>query len=120
MRRWLPFSLYLAFIVAVIVGADLGRIGFLVRWVHQIPYFDKILHAFFIGLLALLLNIALRWRRVRLAGLAVLVGSLVVGICTTLEECSQIWIPGRTFDWGDLAANWTGVLLASVRKKEEG
>lgn len=114
MRRWLPFCLYFAVILAVIVGADLGRLGFLVRYVHQIPYFDKILHALLIGLLALALNHALAWRRLRLAGFGLFLGSVLIGLGTTLEEFSQIWIPGRTFDWGDLAANWTGVLLASA------
>lgn len=112
MKRWLLFALYLAFILAVIIGADLGRLGFLVGAVHRVPGFDKIAHALLVGFLAFLLNYSLRGRRLVAAGRHWLLGSLLVGVAITLEECSQAWIPGRTFDLGDLAANWTGIAVA--------
>ena len=42
---------------------------------------------------------------------------LIVAVVMTIEEISQIWIPSRTFDLGDLAANYVGILLAEWRAR---
>lgn len=112
MRRWLPFLAYLVFVLVVIVAADFGKLGPVVKWFHSIPFFDKCAHATLIGTLAFLLNFALRGRETEFARQRWLLGSVIVAIAITLEECSQHWIPGRTFDAGDLLANWTGIFVA--------
>lgn len=111
MRRWLPFLLFSLFVLIVIVGADLGLLGLVVGLIHRVPAFDKVAHAVLIGTLAWLLNQGLCWRLVTLRQRRWLLGSLIIAVVFTLEECSQAWIPGRSFDLGDLAANWTGVWL---------
>ena len=117
MRRWRPFHLFSLFVLIVIVGADLGLLGLVVQLIHRVPAFDKVAHAVLIGTLAWLLNQGLRWRQVNIRQRRWLLGSLIVGVAFTLEECSQAWIPGRSFDLGDLAANWTGVWLAGLLRR---
>jgi len=40
-----------------------------------------------------------------------LLGSLIVLVIVTIEEISQIFIRGRTFDVGDLVADAAGVII---------
>jgi len=42
----------------------------------------------------------------------VLKGSALVAAAVSLEECSQLYFPSRTFDLGDLAADFAGIWLA--------
>jgi len=44
-------------------------------------------------------------------------GSLIILIFATLEECSQYYIPSRTFDLWDLGADFVGVVLFSIWRK---
>jgi len=41
------------------------------------------------------------------------IGSIIVLFFATLEECSQYYIPSRTFDLWDLGADFVGVILFS-------
>jgi len=77
--------------------------------VGHIPYGDKIAHAVLYGLMALLLNYALDFRK----SSTIQLGSLIVLTFATLEEFSQYYIPSRTFDMGDLLADFVGVVLVS-------
>jgi VanZ family protein len=77
---------------------------------HSVPFFDKIGHILLIGTLAFLLNRALAARTV--AG--VQLGGLLVAAAMTLEECSQVWFPARSFDYADMAANLAGVACADI------
>jgi polysaccharide biosynthesis protein VpsQ len=47
-------------------------------------------------------------------------GCLIIAVAMTIEEFSQIWIPNRTFDLMDLAANYLGISIAGwirIRQK---
>ncbi len=105
--RWLPFLAWVGFVVCVFHP---GSAAF--SWVGKQPWGDKIAHVLLIGTAAFLLDHALARRRVRVCGCAVPLGGLVVAVGMTAEEVSQIWIPGRSFEWGDLAANYIGVTAA--------
>ena len=37
---------------------------------------------------------------------------VAVGVLATGLEVAQIWIPGRFFDWRDIAASWAGIAVA--------
>ena len=109
MRRVLP-ALYIAFILLVIVLADTGTIGFFVQWIHAIPLGDKVFHA----ILAFGLGLATDHgfgRYVRIGRFTM--RSTPIWLCPIvfLEECSQRFIPGRTFDLGDLLADAIGLTL---------
>lgn len=94
--------------------------GFL-GWVNSLPLGDKAGHFFLIGTMAHLLNYALRFRTWGIGRLPLQSGGMVILALITAEEFSQIWIPDRTFDAGDLLANTAGVLLAElVARKVSG
>jgi len=52
-------------------------------------------------------------RTVRVAGRALLIGSIIALTLITLEEFSQRLIPYRTFDLVDLIADYSGVFVFS-------
>lgn len=121
MRRTLPV-LYIAFILLMVALADTGTIGFFVRWIHGIPYGDKACHALF----ALGLGLAVdhrfgrdwHWTREGRDGkpISLTLRSTPFWLCpiVLLEECTQRFIPGRTFDLGDLLADAIGLTLGFV------
>ena len=132
--RWLlPLSFFL-FISYIIFLADTADYNFAFRLIGHVPYGDKMAHALLYGMMALLLNYALGFRRVLLPqhlpfvhkikafssfifkgalANAPYTGSIIVLTFATLEECSQYYIPSRTFDLWDLEADFVGVILFS-------
>ena len=132
-KMLLPFGFFI-FISYIIFLADTADYNFAFRAVGYIPHGDKICHALLYGMMAFLLNYGLGFRRVRLPthlqllhGIkafssfrykgalanASYMGSVIVLAFATLEECSQYYIPSRTFDLWDLGADFVGVVLFS-------
>ena len=109
MRRWLPFSLFLSFIVGVIYAADRHLARGFFGWVQSFPMGDKVGHLVLMGTLAFLLNRALA---VRSIPPGVQLGGVIVAAFVVAEEISQRWFPWRTFDYGDLLADFIGIALA--------
>ena len=96
--RWFyPLSFFIG-ICYIIFLADTADYNFAFHMVGQIPYGDKICHALLYGMMALLLNYGLGFRKFH----TFQVGSIIVLTFATLEEFSQYFIPSRTFDFGDL------------------
>lgn len=111
MRRWIPFCGWLAFLTCIVWGADTGGLRRFFDWYERLhPLADKAGHVLLIGGLTAALHHALGGRSVTRAGLPA--AAPVVFLVMTLEECSQRWLPSRTFDPYDLAANYAGILLA--------
>ena len=78
---------------------------------QTVPGSDKAGHFVVMGLLAMVLVWAFAgttWRGFRLTGVTCLAATLLL---VSLEETSQLIIPGRTFSWLDLAYSWAGVLV---------
>ncbi len=117
-RVFLPLSFFI-FISYIIFLADTADYNFAFRVVGHIPYGDKICHAILYGMMTFLLNYGLGFRRVgipaHLGGLGnpPYIGSIIVLAFASLEECSQYYIPSRTFDLWDLGADFVGVVLFS-------
>jgi polysaccharide biosynthesis protein VpsQ len=84
LQRWLPFCLFFLFVAGIIVGSDLGRLR------------------------------SITGRMVKIGRLKILLGCTIVAVAMTVEECSQIWFPARTFDLIDLSANYLGITLAGL------
>lgn len=100
------------FILAVIIFlADRKGTRYLLNFVGNIPFGDKLGHFFLMGGFSFLLNLVLDARTVNLWKLNYLLGSLIVLTVVTLEEISQIFIRGRTFDWGDLVFDYLGIFI---------
>jgi len=114
-RILLPLSFFI-FISYIIFLADTADYNFAFRLVGHIPYGDKIAHAGLYGIMALLLNYGLNFKQVKHFGISLQRGALLVFIFATLEELTQYYIPSRTFDLGDLLADFVGVVLVSYWK----
>jgi polysaccharide biosynthesis protein VpsQ len=112
LKRWLPFLLFFMFVTGIIVANDLGRLRSIIGWVGSLPFGDKFGHTILIGTLAFLLNYALNGRTIEIGDRQILLGCSIVAVAITIEEFSQIWIPSRTFDLVDLAANYFGIGIA--------
>ena len=95
------------------------KFGFL-QFGVAFPYADKLAHFLLIGSATFLLNLSLQNRTIAWLGRKWLLGSLIVFILITLEEFSQRFIPGRSFDLLDLTANCAGIfcfgLLSAKRR----
>lgn len=109
--KWLTVAFAL-FLITIIVLADMGFMRSELRFLHLIPYGDKIGHFLLIGMLSFLLTSSLiqtlpsrdpKW-------IAVFVG-LTLGFVFTVEEASQEFIRGREASFQDLFANYAGILF---------
>ena len=100
------------FILAVIIFlADRRGTRYLLNFVGNIPYGDKLGHFCLMGGFSFLLNLVLDARTVSVWKLDYLLGSLIVLAVVTIEEISQIFVRGRTFDWGDLFFDYLGIFI---------
>jgi hypothetical protein len=103
------------FLVAgVIAMADSGGFRRFFTWLNRTPFADKAGHFAGIGALAFFLNSALGGRALALGPVRLLLGGVIVALVMTGEEFSQVWIPCRRFEWGDLAANYAGIVVAQL------
>lgn len=101
---------YILILAGIIVIADLNGTGYF-RFVHYIPYGDKVGHFCLMGMLSFLVNLVLRARTVSLWKFDYLLGSLIVAAIVLVEEFSQKFVGGRTFDFGDLLFDFAGIIV---------
>jgi VanZ family protein len=109
MKRWAVF--FGLFILAVIILADTGHLGFL-HAVYDVPLGDKAGHFILFGLLSFVINLSVFEARPAsdFKRDAVLTG-LILALLMALEEFSQLWFPTRKFDILDLTAGYLGVAV---------
>ncbi len=103
---------YVLFFIAVLIGADSG---YLHQWVPDAltdTWWDKAGHTSFTGLLVVLVNEALRYRFFKFGERKILVGTLIVVVLISIEEWLQQYLPTRSFEILDLAADLLGILVA--------
>lgn len=110
MRWWLVGG-YVLFLGLIVFLADQKQYQPLFHFIRKTPYGDKIGHFVLMGLFSLIVNLALRCKRVRWWKLNLLAGSLIVALLVTLEEFSQLFIKYRTFDLTDLWFDYAGIFL---------
>lgn len=103
--------IYIFILAGIIVLADVRQTQFLFSFIRSLPFGDKIGHFFLMGIFSLLVNLALSAKTVQLWKFKYLLGSLIVSAIVTLEEFSQIFVRGRTFDAGDLIVNFAGIVF---------
>jgi len=102
---------YFIFIAFTIVSVNLGWKWFFLEWTSSLPYRDKILHFFLIGILSFFVNLLLKGKRVSLFSKSILLGCLGLVIFTTIEECSQHFLVRRNFELLDMACNYMGIFV---------
>jgi len=111
LKQKLLLAGYLAVLGLIIWCADHAETRFVFDWLRALPGGDKLGHFLILGGLAFTLNHALNGRSFRMLGHPVLLGSALALAFAATEECTQLWIPGRTFDLADLAADALGIWL---------
>ncbi len=102
--------IYFLILAGIIFLADLRGTNYY-AFVGEIPFGDKIGHFLLMGVFAFLLNLALNAKTFQFFRFNYLLGSLIVFGLVTLEEFSQIFISGRTFDLKDLAFDYAGIYI---------
>ena len=100
------------FVLAVIIFiASRKGTRYVLNFVGNIPYGDKLGHFLLMGFFAFLLNLVLKAKTFGFGKFNYLLGSLIVVVVVTLEEISQKFVAGRTFDWGDLVFDYLGIFV---------
>ena len=103
--------IYIFILAGIVVLADVRQTQFLFNFIRSLPFGDKIGHFFLMGIFSLLVNLALSAKTIRLWKFEYLLGSLIVSAIITVEEFSQIFVRGRTFDAGDLISTRSQLCL---------
>jgi VanZ family protein len=104
-------GIYVFFFAVLVILADLRGTRHLLDFVGGIPFGDKIGHFILIGIFSLLVNLSLGAKTRRSGGLNFPVGSLIVSAIVTIEEFSQLFVGGRSFDINDLLADYLGIFV---------
>mgnify|MGYP003509526223 FL=1 len=105
-------ALFLIFIVAVIILADMGRLPHRLTAIYDFPNGDKLGHFILYGLLDFFLTRAfLSSFPSRPRGWVTLSIGLILALLIATEEFSQKFFASRTFDLIDLLASFLGVLV---------
>jgi polysaccharide biosynthesis protein VpsQ len=102
---------FIAFMLALVWAADSGRGQSLWTITQRIPAGDKVGHLILYGILTFLVNVTLRAGEIRVGRLRFLRGSFYVLALSVLEELSQLFLPNRSCDVGDLASDLVAILL---------
>ena len=111
MRIKILTAIYILILAGIIVLADIKGTRYVLNFVRFIPYGDKVGHFFLMGMFSFLLNLALNAKTFRLARVNFLLGTLIVLIVVTIEEFSQIFVSGRSFDLSDLIVDFAGIFI---------
>lgn len=106
--------IFFVFILWIIYLANTGANSIFFDFIHAIPYGDKLGHIGLFGFLTLTAIIAFKFRSVTCGALRLYSGAALVITFVILEEISQAFIPSRTFDLTDLAADAVGIVSAMV------
>lgn len=104
-------AVYVFILAGIVVLANFKGTRYLLSFVRFFPYGDKIGHFVLMGGFSLMLNLALNAKTFRLGPFDFLLGSVIALILVTIEEVSQIFVRGRSFDWGDLVVDFAGIFL---------
>ncbi|MEM5774382.1 MAG: hypothetical protein AAGU05_05215 [Anaerolineaceae bacterium] len=104
------FLLVFMMMCMVIVGIPRD----LKRWVYSNNVNDKITHIFFGSTFTFFASAILYPRKLRIFSIDIHLGAVIMGILFTLDEISQIPLPGRDANPLDLAASLFGLLIGYV------
>lgn len=103
-------SVYVFVLAGIIFFADFNGTNFF-GFIGNVPFGDKLGHFLLMGAFSFLLNLALSAKTVKFVLFRYLLGSLIVFGLVTIEEISQIFIAGRTFDLTDLIFDYAGIFI---------
>ncbi len=103
---------FLATLFLIVAAANLG-IGreYYGWWIDSFPGNDILGHFLLMGTLSFMVNYSLAGRQCRIGSWRPQLGTVSVGALVTAEEFSQIFLPNRSFSFGDLAADMAGIVF---------
>ena len=104
-------AVYVLILAGIIFVADTKSTRYVLGFIGNIPYGDKIGHFCLMGFFSFLLNLSFDARSEGFGKVCYLTGSLIVLLVVTLEEFSQLFIRGRSFELEDLAFDYAGIFL---------
>ncbi|MFH0780993.1 MAG: VanZ family protein [Pseudomonadota bacterium] len=107
-------AIFAFFIGWVVYMADTGQKSIFFDLVKMIPFGDKIGHFLLFGFLALGANIVFKLRGMRIGNINLFYGAIVIFVVVVIEEVSQKFMPGRTFDINDIMASLAGIVAFSL------
>ncbi len=105
---------YVFFLLLMIFLADTGKLDQYVSCYKSVPCGDKLGHFVLMGFLSFLANMLFRVRTFSFLGQRLLLGSAVVFAVVFIEECSQLFLPRRSFSLLDLSADAAGIWVFGV------
>ena len=111
MKRIWAFLVFSIFILFVIWEANFNSTNLFLTSIEDIPFQDKIGHFVLYGMLAFLLDFALRNKNWKVFKWSFPASILLVLTFALVEEVSQYWIPVRYFDFLDVVADTFGVVV---------
>ena len=103
---------FFAFILWIIYLANTGGSSVFFDFVRSIPHGDKLGHMCLFGFLTLVTILGSKFRSFACGRFKLYYGAVLVGLFVVGEELSQAFIPSRTFDFVDLAADSVGITIA--------
>ncbi len=106
--------LYAAALLSIVALADVGTLGPLVRGLHAVPMGDKVAHLVLATMLGYLAAAFPGAPRLSIGSMRIPIAVPFVVLVATLEEISQQFIPGRTYDLRDLAADFLGIAIGTA------
>ncbi|MFN6579810.1 MAG: VanZ family protein [Aulosira sp. ZfuVER01] len=77
----------------------------------QFPHYDTILHFLLLGIAAFLSHLAVNKRKFQILNIAIPMAPMIVIFICVVDEIIQFFVPYRSFDLVDLAADFCGILL---------
>ena len=104
---------FFAFILWIIYLANTGGNSIFFDFIRLIPFGDKLGHMCLFGFLTLVTIIGSKFRAFSWGWFKLYYGAAFVGLFVVGEELSQAFIPSRTFDFVDLAADSVGIVTAA-------
>lgn len=105
---------FFIFILWIIYLANTGGDTIFFDLVKATPYGDKVGHVGLFGLLTLITIIGSKFRGFQYGKITIYYGVMAVVSFVIIEEISQAFIPSRTFDFIDLAADSIGIICAII------
>lgn len=115
LSKFTPTIAFFTFIIWMVVQADMDKSNLIMEIGRAVPWGDKIGHFILYGILALLLNIALGFRQIRIRIRRFHLGSVIVFAFAIIEEFTQLSFSTRTFELVDMLFDLLGIgILSSV------
>ena len=102
------FWIYFGILMSISISAYLKIIPV---EISQFPYYDTILHFLLLGTAAYLSHLALNKRKIKILNIYLPVAPLIVSFFCVVDEIIQLFVPVRSFDLVELAADLCGVVL---------